>query len=71
MVGKKEHTSSRDLASYHERHLAGSEYHLERGQVSGEFFGPLSERMAFGSASDIEGRYPLQGVREAGRTRAQ
>jgi conjugative relaxase-like TrwC/TraI family protein len=42
MVGKKEHTSSRDLASYHERHLAGSEYHLERGQVSGEFFGRLA-----------------------------
>jgi conjugative relaxase-like TrwC/TraI family protein len=42
MVGKKEHTSSRDLANYHERHLAGSEYHLERGQVSGEFFGCLA-----------------------------
>jgi conjugative relaxase-like TrwC/TraI family protein len=42
MVGKKEHTSSRDLANYHERHLAGSEYHLERGQASGEFFGRLA-----------------------------
>jgi hypothetical protein len=36
MVGKKEQTSGCDLSSYHERHLAGSEYHLERGPVSGD-----------------------------------
>jgi hypothetical protein len=41
MVGK-EYRSSRDLVNYHERHPAGSEYHLERGKVSGEFFGRLA-----------------------------
>lgn len=43
MVGKKEHTSAKDLVAYHERHLAGSEYHLEKGQISGEFFGLLAD----------------------------
>jgi conjugative relaxase-like TrwC/TraI family protein len=55
MVGKKEHTSSRDLASYHERHLAGSEYHLERGQVSGEFFGRLANEWHLDQQAILKG----------------
>lgn len=55
MVGKKEHTSSRDLASYHERHLAGSEYHLERGQVSGEFFGRLANEWDLDQQAILKG----------------
>jgi conjugative relaxase-like TrwC/TraI family protein len=55
MVGKKEHTSSRDLASYHERHLAGSEYHLERGQASGEFFGRLANEWDLDQQAILKG----------------
>jgi conjugative relaxase-like TrwC/TraI family protein len=55
MVGKKEHTSSRDLANYHERHLSGSEYHLERGQVGGEFFGRLAREWHLDEQAILKG----------------
>jgi hypothetical protein len=55
MVQKRVCTSSDAMVDYQERHLSNGDYHLEEGEVQGEFIGALADEWGLSEKAILKG----------------